>query len=212
VSTKGLDQIMLKIIILLCSLFSAPALAQQSPELLQAIEAFNRQDYVQALSRFEALAHDGNAEAQYRLGVIYERGEGAPPDHQLAASWYRKAADQGHARAQSALGGLYEFGRGVPRDFRQSVQWYRKAAEQGLSVGLYNLGVMYREGQGVLQDFIEAHKWFNLASSRSLYSDFSIIASSERDSLAEKMTREQVATAQARANAWRPENEPDSKP
>jgi TPR repeat protein len=203
---------MLKIVIVLCSLFSASALAQQSTELSQAIAAFNRQDYAQALTGFEALARDGNAEAQYRLGFTYERGEGASPDHQLAASWYRKAADQGHARAQSALGSLYEFGQGVPRDFRQSVHWYRKAAEQGLSVALYNLGVMYRDGQGVLQDFIEAHKWFNLAAARSQYSDFSIIASSERNSLAEKMTREQIATAQARANAWRPENASEPKP
>ena len=182
----GLNQTMLKVIMLICSLFSGSVLAQQSPELAEAIAAFNGRDYAEALTRFETLARDGNAEAQFRLGFIYERGEGASTDHQLAANWYRKAADQGHARAQSELGVLYEFGRGVPRDFRQSVHWYRKAAEQGLSVALYNLGVMYRDGQGVLQDFIEAHKWFNLASARSLYSDFSIIASSERDSLAEK--------------------------
>ena len=67
-------------------------------------------------------------------------------------------------------------------------------------------------GLGVLQDFIEAHKWLNLAAS---WGDREAVQ--ERESLAQKMTTEQVAEAQARALNWQssnngkvPANLPDS--
>ena len=34
----------------------------------------------------------GNADAQYRLGLMYDKGLGVPQDYAEAAKWYRKAA------------------------------------------------------------------------------------------------------------------------
>ena len=62
------------------------------------------------------------------------------------------------------------------------------------------LGRLYVQGLGVLQDYVEGHKWLNLAASRG-----EIAALTERDALAAKMTPRQIAAAQERAAAWRPE-------
>src|SRR5262245_34851342 len=48
-------------------------------------------------------AERGEAQAQFRLAMMYEKGEGAPLSHVEAAKWLRKAAEQRHAGAQFQL-------------------------------------------------------------------------------------------------------------
>ncbi|KAB2645301.1 MAG: SEL1-like repeat protein, partial [Verrucomicrobia bacterium] len=50
-------------------------------------------------SRFlarEAKAKQGDADAQFNLGVCYESGNGVAKDYVEAVKWYRKAAEQGN--------------------------------------------------------------------------------------------------------------------
>ena len=56
-------------------------------------------DYPEAAKWFRKSANQGFAEAQHKLGVLYDGGKGLPQDYSEAAKWYRKAADQGHAAA-----------------------------------------------------------------------------------------------------------------
>ena len=59
-------------------------------------------------------AEQGNATAQYNLGVMYTNGqEGVRQDYAQAVHWYRKAAEQGDVDAQVNLGWLYDNGQGV---------------------------------------------------------------------------------------------------
>jgi hypothetical protein len=44
--------------------------------------------------KLEELAEEGDAESQFRLGVMYETGQGVPQDYAEAVRWYRKAAQQ----------------------------------------------------------------------------------------------------------------------
>jgi len=59
-------------------------------------------------------AEQGDAIAQYNLGVMYSTGQGVPEDDVEAVAWWRKAADQGQASAQHFLGVSYVSGQGVP--------------------------------------------------------------------------------------------------
>jgi len=59
-------------------------------------------------------ANDGDADAQYRLGFMYQTGRGVPEDDAEAIWWYRLAADQGHASAQYLLGLAHE-GQTIPK-------------------------------------------------------------------------------------------------
>ena len=76
-------------------------------------------------------AEQGDAEAQYNLGVSYAEGDGVVKDLEEAIKWWRKAADQGNADAQTNLGIAYGYGAGVAQDYEEAVKWYRKAADQG---------------------------------------------------------------------------------
>ena len=73
----------------------------------------------------------GNAAAQNRLGLYYEKGQEVTKDYTKAIFWYKKSAEQGHAPAQYNLGDCYLSGNGVSKDYTKAVYWYKKAAEQG---------------------------------------------------------------------------------
>jgi len=112
-------------------------------------------------------------------------------------------AEQGYPSAQFDLGSAYHNGQGVPQDYQEAIRWYRAAAEQGHSKAQNNLGNMYDKGQGVPQDYVQAHLWYNLAAS-DLADDDREKAVKNRDSVAEKMTSEQIAEAQRLAREWKP--------
>ncbi len=95
------------------------------------LDAYDRGDYATALREWRPLAEQGNADAQFYLGVMYRDGQGVPQNDAEAVQWYRKAAEQGDASAQYKLGIGYGKGQGVPQDDAEAAKWYRKAAEQG---------------------------------------------------------------------------------
>ena len=136
----------------------------------RGVAAYNRGDYTTALREWAPLAKQGNADAQYNLGLMHEKGQGVPQDDKEAVKWYRLAAQQGGADAQYNLGFMYHNGQGVPQHYKEAVKWYRLAAEQGYAAAqtglgvMSGLGVMYEYGQGVPQHHKKAMKWYRLAA------------------------------------------------
>lgn len=129
---------------------------QADPGLL----AFDRSDYAGARRLLTPRAEQGDAEAQFILGVIYYNGSVVVPDAGRAAEWFRKAADQGHVRAQASLGYLYLEGIGTPKDEARGIALLREAAERGHPSAHYHLGRAYEEGLGVPRDFAAALDWY----------------------------------------------------
>jgi len=66
--------------------------------------------------QYQQAAEQGQAQAQYQLGLIYKQGKGVPQDDALAIHWFRKAAEQGQAGAQNQLGLLYKRDAASPAD------------------------------------------------------------------------------------------------
>ena len=88
----------------------------------------------QDVSDFEEtkrLAEQGEAYAQYNLGLMYDEGEGVPENNAEAVRWYRLAAEQGHAIGQYNLGLMYAEGEGVPQNNVRAYVWWSVAAAQG---------------------------------------------------------------------------------
>ena len=190
----------------LCAGFTLGLTAPAWAGLDKGVAAYDRGDYAAALREWRPLAKQGNANAQYNLGIMYNNGRGVPQDFAEAVKWYRKAAEQGMAEAQVNLGVMYMYynGHGVPQDLAEAVKWNRKAAEQGDAGAQYNLGVMYDNGQGVPQDYAQAHMWFNFAASRFPPGAKRDIAVKNRDIVAKKMTSAQISEAQKLAGEWKP--------
>lgn len=82
-----------------------------------------------AFEWFQRAAEQGDAQAQYEVGMCYELGTGVKQNYNEAAEWYHKAAEQGNTYAQMQLGGLYNNGLGVKEDKTESLRWYHKAEE-----------------------------------------------------------------------------------
>ena len=120
------------------------------------MDAYQRGNYVTALSEWRPLAEQGDPSAQFYLGMLYEKGAGVPQDYITARKWYEKAADQGYLMAQYNLGVLYDKGDSLPQDYTKARQWYEKAAAQGYAMAQTNLGMLYANGRGVLLDYTKA--------------------------------------------------------
>ncbi len=144
-------------------LLTAPSLGL-AQDFYSGLQAAQSGDYETALENWIPLAEEGDALAQYNLGIIYSNGHGVPQDDAEAVRWYRLAAEQGVASAQFTLGVMYDKGSGVPQDYVEAVRWYRLAAEQGFALAQFNLGVMYDKGSGVPQDYVEAVRWYRFAA------------------------------------------------
>ena len=96
----------------------------------EADTAFASGDYATAFLHLRPLAEQGDARAQFGLGVIYANGKGVPQDHTKAVEWYRKAAEQGYPPGQYILGGMYAEGRGALQDCVKAHMWLTLAAAQ----------------------------------------------------------------------------------
>jgi TPR repeat protein len=112
--------------------------------------AYDRGDYAAALRIWTAISKS-NAEAQTRIGAMYEFGDGVEIDYAEALRWYRLAANRGNAEAQAGLGYLYETGQGAAEDDAEAARWYRLAADQGYAYAQTHLGGLYENGDGVAQ-------------------------------------------------------------
>ena len=77
-----------------------------------------KEDYAEAVKWYRKAAEQGQAEAQFTLGLFYYCGNGVKQDYTEAVKWYRKAAEQGDADAQCNLGYCYDCGHGVKQDYR----------------------------------------------------------------------------------------------
>jgi TPR repeat protein len=65
--------------------------------------AYNRGDYVPAITVFRAMAAQGNARAQGLLGVMYRRGQGVSRSPVRAFVWFSRAAARGDVTAKAEL-------------------------------------------------------------------------------------------------------------
>ena len=112
-------------------LFTLSAFTSWAGDFQKGVNAYESGDYTTALKEFAALAEQGDADAQFNLALMYEKGKGVPQDYKQAVKWYTKAAEQGDAEAQYNLGTMYAIGQGVPQDNVYAHMWFNLAAVDG---------------------------------------------------------------------------------
>lgn len=118
-------------------------------------------------------AEQGNAEAQFTLGLSCSTGNGHAQDLPQAAQWYRLAADQNHALAQFNLGLMFAGGQGVATDHTAALHWINLAATSGDAGAQFYLGNRCHRASfdrsktdNAAQLRSESYRWFRLAAAQ----------------------------------------------
>ena len=88
---------------------------------------YDRADPATALKLWMDAAERGDADAQNRVGQIYQMGIGTNADAVEAVRWFRKAAAQGHRAAALNLAAALETGNGAPPDPDEARRLYALA-------------------------------------------------------------------------------------
>jgi TPR repeat protein len=163
----------------------------------KAVDAYNRKDYKTSYELIFPLAEKGFAQAQYNLGVMYEKGKGVKKNSLKAKKWFLLAADQELKIAVEKINLLAKerskrkqkdnskallerfsnlktknFEDGISainnKDYKKAHQLFLQLAKEGDGKAQTNLGWMYEKGKGVPKDFQKAEKWYQLASEQGV--------------------------------------------
>lgn len=110
--------------------------ADHAYRLRSGLHAYDRQDYVTALKWLRPLAEEGDNEALYMMGTMYQNGEGVLKDSAVAFDWFVLAR-----------------------------RWALVDAKKGNLADQLRLATMFERGQGGAIDLVSAHAWFNIAAS-----------------------------------------------
>jgi TPR repeat protein len=171
----------------------------QIAEAQKLAREFKPQDvYTKTLQELKARGDQGDADAQFKVGLIYYMGQGVLRDYLEALAWFKKAALQNNPYAQYNVGYMCEKGEGTPQDYVEAAKYYRQAAQRGNRLAQYTLGYLYEKGQGVSQDEIQALMWYNLAAIKG-----ETKAKAARDRVTIWMTPAQIAEAQRLAREFK---------
>lgn len=130
------------------------------------------------LQSIKDAAKQGDAEAQFSLGVCNEHGAGYyaeaetivyhangidfayEPNITMAETWYEKSAEQGYAPAQYIVGMRHSYNT----KYSEAIELFKKSAEQGYVLAQNKLADYYLIGMGVEKDEVKAIQWYTKAA------------------------------------------------
>ncbi len=166
-----LKRFILSLILICFSLSSIHA-----TELEDGFQAFTAGNYEQALRLWLPIAEKDNADAQYNLGILYQKGLGVEKNLKAAFIWYKRSAANGNTDAMYNLGIMYDKGKVIYRSAKDATKWWKKAAELGNAEAQFNIAVEYFYGRTLGKDIPKALMWWkksarqgNRSSKSALY-------------------------------------------
>lgn len=173
-------------------------------QIFQNLEtALANEDFETALNGFTALAEQGDAKAQYYLGLMHHKGYGTERNFKLAVFWYEKAAEQGLADAQHGAAVMYYAGKfGLKSDFDKAAHWVKKAAEQHHAKAQFDLGTFYDRGKGVSKDSTQAYKWIYISIHTSPNDKETPYRKRYLKLLSKRLSEDQIKQAVLHADSW----------
>jgi cell division septation protein DedD len=128
------------------------------------IDAWQAQNYEEAVRIWRPLADRGDADAQFNIAQAYFLGRGLPQNMTLAEQWYARAARGGHEEAQANYGLLlFQNGRQ-----REAIPWVERAANRGDPRAQYVLGTALYNGDLIARDLPRAYALMSRAAAQNL--------------------------------------------
>lgn len=117
-------------------------------------------DYWKSLLAIKNAAEQGDATAQYALGLMYEYGKGVKLDEKQRIKWFLVAAQSGNEKAQRAIASHYY----SEKQYDKSLTWYRKLASNGDLFAMRQISFFYYCGEGVERDVKQTIAWLKNAA------------------------------------------------
>ncbi|MCM1129957.1 MAG: sel1 repeat family protein [Alistipes senegalensis] len=148
--------------------FCSVAFAQAEGDAAAGRRLYEEGRYEQALPLMSKAAEAGDREVQYRLCLMFKRGQGMKkPDAQKAYAWCRKSAEQGYGPAEYETAASLYAGLGTEKDTAAALDYYMRASRQGVPEAQYALGMLYESGDGgVTQSYYQARTLYMWASGK----------------------------------------------
>ena len=113
----------------------------------------------------QKLAINGNVNAQYKLGFMYEVGEGVEADIEQAKHWYKLAAEAGSSQAEQRNTYLTIKEHGYDKDkYAEWLNGIKKDAGQRKPDAVLLLGQLHHQGLGVKKDLKQSLELLNLVN------------------------------------------------
>ena len=122
---------------------------------------------VQADDLFDSqmkLAKQGDAEAQFKVGEMYEIGLGVKQNKREAVYWITRSANQKYETAGFKLLYWNVEKKGLKGENKAKVEELNEKAKQGNAQAQYYLGKMYAHGVGLKKNPDVAIDWLNKAA------------------------------------------------
>ena len=126
--------------------------------------AYDGGNFTDAMGIWADLSRQGDAQAEFGLGLLYDLGNGTQANPQTAFFWYNAAAEAGLPAAEFNVAAMYDAGRGVAQSSENAAVWYAKAASHGHHRAQYDLGLLYEQGVGVPRNPGAAAAWLRDAA------------------------------------------------
>ena len=136
-------------VLAIISLISLPAMAGP---LEDGTDLMAKGNYQGAMSTWQPLAQRGDAQAQFKIGMLYWGGFGVPKNYTTGMAWFKQAANNGNTDAMMHIALLYKQGLGVAQSDAEALQWVEKAANAGSSTAKKALVQMRANGIGTAKN------------------------------------------------------------
>ncbi|MCF6404499.1 SEL1-like repeat protein [Chitinophaga filiformis] len=117
----------------------------------KGFDAFEKQQYEDAIRYYKLAAEKGHGGAMNDLGYLYESADGYI-NETAAFEWYRRGTEAGSPHAANGLANCYINGMGTAPDVNKALELYTQSAAKHVPHAHYNLGMLYFNGEHVEQD------------------------------------------------------------
>ncbi len=148
------------------------------------------------------LAKKGNAEAQFKVGEMYETGFGVKTDQTEAMKWITKSADQGHETAKFKLLYWDIEKNGITDANKAEYEALKAKANEGNAQAQFYVGKMYSRGVGVKRNSGKALGWLNKAALVGVLEaerEVNLVRENQQRWAMEKQRRDEKKRAQQKA-------------
>jgi TPR repeat protein len=129
-------------------------------------EEENLRHHEKAFDWYKKSAEQGHINAQFRLALAYEKGQGIAQNHEQAVCWYRQVAERETIELEidNTQFDLNKRKNESQENYEQRMTRHCHELRNSYVEAQFNLGYVYESGEGISQDHKQAVDWYRKAA------------------------------------------------